>query len=384
MKRITEKDFKELAGVHDLNCISVFIPTHTAGNESFRKEDSLLLKNQLKEIKNILSDRGIKETELSEFVKPIKNLVDDTEYWSYQSEGLAIFISNHLFKKYELPVKFEPYHYVSTEFYLKPLLSTFATNENFFLLTLEVDEVRLYKGSGSGLEEINIAEIVPSGLEDVVGSDYEQKSLQFKSQQEGHGHSIYYGHGEGKDENKTEINKYLREVDKGLMKLLKDEKDPLVIAGVDYLFSAYREINSFNNLCDRHISGNPKLMGLQSLHDRALDFLQPFFNRTKKDKMEAFREFQGTPRTGNSIDEIVPAAIHGKIDTLFMLKDQDVFGVYNPVNNKVEIQNGTGLAQVSLFNLAAKEAFLRGANVYLVEQEEMPDGFSTVDALYRY
>lgn len=113
----------------------------------------------------------------------------------------------------------------------------------------------------------NLAEVM------VVGSDYEQKSSQFKSQQKGHGYSVFYGHGEGKDENKTGINKYLREVDKGISKLLKGEKVPLVVAGADYLFS---------------------------------------------------------------IDDIVPASVHGKIDTLFILKNQDVFGMYNDVGEKVK------------------------------------------------
>ncbi|HSN08528.1 MAG TPA: hypothetical protein VLS85_05800, partial [Hanamia sp.] len=276
MKRINEKNLKELAAVHGLHCISVFIPTHITGDKDLRAGDALLLKNELKDIKRKLTLRGLAQTGLDALVKPIQDLVEDTEFWSRQEGGLALFISDNLFKKYELDIKFEPYNYVSTEFYIKPLFYALATNEDFFLLTLELEEVRLHKGSESGLQEIDIAKKVPSGLVEVVGSDYEQKSSQFKSQQKGHGYSVFYGHGEGKDENKTEINKYLREVDKGITKLLKGEKVPLVVAGADYLFSAYREVNSFDNLYDRHISVNPKLLGVESLHRRALDLLQPY------------------------------------------------------------------------------------------------------------
>ncbi|HSN08958.1 MAG TPA: hypothetical protein VLS85_07960, partial [Hanamia sp.] len=90
------------------------------------------------------------------------------------------------------------------------------------------------------------------------------------------------------------------------------------------------------------------------------------------------------PKTANNIDDIVPEAMHGKIDTLFMLKDQDVFGMVDEVSDQVEYKEGAELAEVSLFNMAAKETFLHGGNVYLVEQEEMPDGFSIINALYRY
>ena len=198
MKRITENNLKELAAVHGLHCISVFIFTHISGDKGLREGDALLLKNELKEIKKKLAVRGLAQTELDELVRPIQNLVDSSEFWSRQAGGLAIFISHNTSKKYELPIKFEPYHYVSTEFYIEPLFSAVATNENYFLLTLELNEVRLHKGSCTGLQEIDITEIVPSGLKEVVGSDYEQKSPQFKSQQKGHGYSVYYGQEKGK------------------------------------------------------------------------------------------------------------------------------------------------------------------------------------------
>lgn len=58
--------------------------------------------------------------------------------------------------------------------------------------------------------------------------------------------------------------------------------------------------------------------------------------------------------------------------------------MYNDVSEKVKHKEGAELAEVSLFNLAAKEAFLYKGNVHLVEKEDMPDGFSIINALYRY
>ena len=53
---------KEIADLHDVNqdhCISIFIPTHRAGEKVLQEEDALLLKNQLKETKNKLSQKGL-------------------------------------------------------------------------------------------------------------------------------------------------------------------------------------------------------------------------------------------------------------------------------------------------------------------------------------
>jgi|SRR5690242_1468404 len=383
MKKIKESDLKELATIHGLNCISVFIPTHIKGDRDLRMADALLLKNELKEIKRELSARGMTDAEITGRVSPIEQLSADPEFWSHQSDGLALFISQNGITKFELPLHFEPAHYVSSGFYILPLFPAIAPPDEFFLLALETDVVKLYKGSFEGLEEIDTSEFMPSGIEEVVGSDYEQTSLQFKSQQPGYGYSVYYGHG-ASDDNKTEIKKYLREVVKGIEEFLKDNKAPVVVAGPDDLFLMFREVNKLPHLFERNIPGKPKLMGLSFLHNMALDVLHPYYNKTRNDKTEAFMRLSGTPRASNNIDEIVPAAIHGRIDTLFLLKNQDIFGLYDAEHNKVEYKEDVELAEVSLFNLAAKEAFLHGANVYLMEREEMPDGFSIVNALYRY
>jgi len=373
-----------LADIHDSACASVFIPTHPSGEEVLRAQDALLLKNQVKEIKNSLKAKGLSESSIEDFLMPVKKLIDDKEFWRHQSEGLAVFLSNNFFRKYEVPLKLEPYSYVSHEFFLKPLVPLFNNDLKFFLLGLELENLKFYEGSRSGLTEKAIENFVPSRLEEVVGFDYEQKSLQFRSQHEGHGQSVFHGHGEGKDEKKTEIKRYLREIDKGLKKLLNAQQDPLVVACVDYLFPIYKEINTYKHLYPEHISGNPSLPDINTLHSKAWELLKPLTNKTKMEKAEIFRQFQGTARTANSIDEIVPAALHGKIDTLFLQKDEDAFGVYSKKTNTVETEKGGKEAEVSLFNMAAVHAYLHGADVFLMEKEEMPDGFSTINALFRY
>lgn len=53
----------------------------------------------------------------------------------------------------------------------------------FFLLALSLNAVRLFEGTRDHIAETAIQQIVPQQMEDTVGSDYEQKSLQFRSGQ---------------------------------------------------------------------------------------------------------------------------------------------------------------------------------------------------------
>ncbi len=384
MTTITRDNLKELSSVHDALCISLYMPTHIAGDEVRQKKDAIVLKNHLKEIKNILNERSMSVSDIEAICKPIEDLINNSGYWNKLSEGLAIFRTPNLFKKFELPVNFIPRLYVSQDFYLSPLIQALNAEETFFLLKLDLEDLRLYKSSDHQLTEIDVERIIPSTIEEVVGSDYEQKYLQFRTQTGGESQGLFHGHGEGKDEKKTEIKKYIRAIDKGLMELLPNESAPLVVAGVDHIFSYFKEISSYKNIYPKHISGNISSIDLNTLQNRASDILKPYFNKTRSEKAEMYRQFQGTLRTANSIDKVIPAVFDGKVDTLFVKRGHDVFGIYNKPENKVEISKDGELAEVSLYNLAAMQSFLHGADVYFVDEDEMPDGFSTINALFRY
>ena len=50
--------------------------------------------------------------EVEKFVKPIKDLVEDSEIWRLQSDGLAIFLSDKIFETYNFPIHFEEFNYL--------------------------------------------------------------------------------------------------------------------------------------------------------------------------------------------------------------------------------------------------------------------------------
>jgi hypothetical protein len=54
MSLITKKEIGELHDLNQENCISIFIPTHRAGKKVLQQEDTLMLKNQLKEVNSTL------------------------------------------------------------------------------------------------------------------------------------------------------------------------------------------------------------------------------------------------------------------------------------------------------------------------------------------
>jgi hypothetical protein len=384
MALITKKEIEELEGIHSESCISIFIPTHRAGEEVLKGKDTLRLKNQLKEVKSKLEKEEMGPREIDTLIAPIQELLDDSEFWRHQSDGLAIFRSDSFFKKYTLPVHFDAFNYVANGFYLKPLLPMIAGDGNFYVLALELENVRLYEQTRHSITEVVVDDLIPSRMEDRVGYDYEPKSLQYKSGADAQGRAMYHGHAEGDRNRKNEIARYFRAIDKGLMTLLKDDNVPMIVASQDYLFSIYKDENSYQHLLDDPINCNLSETDKFLLHEIAWEKVAPIFDEERKEKVETFKQYDGTGRTSSEIEHVVPAALDGKIDTLFVQNSADIYGIYDPEKRFVRVDEDPLPSSVSLLNKVAIKTFLNGGKVYLMEKDEMPNPHSKMNALYRY
>ena len=388
MSLITKKTVELLANEHNFHCVSVFIPTHRSGKEVNEGEDMIKLKNALKEVRRELTEYRLSEREIKNYLKPAEKLVDDSGFWRHLSNGLAIFISKDRFEYFILPVQLEEFTYISDHFYLKPLMSLFNNHGRFFILVLSQDRVRFFECSPHSISEVLIENLVPRKLEDSVGYDYEEKFLQFRSDQVGGASdlnkaaAVFHGHGKVKDKKKDELLEFCRDVDKGLMNLLHEEDTPLLIASVDYLYPIYKEANNYKHLFGNFIPGNPEYIEQGLLHERALNLLADHFNKGRFKKLKLYRET--VKRTSYDIEDIIIGALNGRVDTLFINNKANLWGKYDKVNNKIYLQDEKSVNNVCLLNLAAVETFLQKGKVYLMEPEEMPEKDTMMNAIFRY
>ena len=122
------------------HCISLFLPTHQAGEET--QQDSLRLSHQLRAVENRLLLKNLRPTQVQALLEPIQALLDDEQCWLYRSSGLAVFRSPELFRTYWLPYPFKEQVIVTGHFYLKPLLPFMATDGRFSILALSQKERR--------------------------------------------------------------------------------------------------------------------------------------------------------------------------------------------------------------------------------------------------
>lgn len=384
MELISQQEFEKLAQFTNEVCVSIFIPTQRAGHEVLEGKNRINLKSKWNEIKQQLEQKGVSAEKIKNIANPIEELLQDKDFWRHQSDGLAVFSAEGFFDKYTLPIHFEEYHYISKEFYIKPLVPILSEDGRFYLLSLQLEDVTLYEATQHSIGVIYVEDLIPTRLQERVGFDYKEKALQSRPQRQGEGHTEYHGHDGADNNKKSEIFRYFKAVDQGLETVLHNKKTPLVIASQDSFFPIYKEANTYQYLYEEEAVGNPAYIDMLELHERALKIIEPFFEKTKREKLKKFEDLNQTDKTSASVHDIIPAIIQGKVDTLFLEHKEDLWGTYNEEKMAVEIQDGQTSENTSLMNLAAKAVIEHGGTVFLIEPEAMPEKSSKMNALYRF
>ncbi|MEP0132546.1 MAG: hypothetical protein ABJJ25_05950 [Eudoraea sp.] len=381
----TKKTFEQLAAIKDQHCISIYLPMYKKGKEQNEGMGQSNLKSCLKKVHTLLAEYGMHETKINTYLKPIRNLIFDLSLWRNPSEGLAIFLDRENgIRYYKLPLSFEIKTYVADHFYLIPLLPLFHNNGIYYLLELSRDYIKLYKGSRNNFRELQIKKIIPKQLEEVVGYDFEQNMLQYRT-----GHMMYpagsfHGQGEGKEDEKKELVSFFRKVNQGVAKIISNKKTPLILACTDELYPIYKKINSYHKLWDTNLSGDPEFKGANQLHKESWGLVQYYFETTMREKLAKFIDKFHTTKTSWQLSEIIPAAVKGKIDTLFVQQKEDVFGTYNSSKGCLILDSRKEMRNISLLNMAAICTFLQGGNVFFLEKEEMQVKNISMNALFRF
>jgi Bacterial archaeo-eukaryotic release factor family 7 len=286
-------------------------------------------------------------------------------------------------------LKFEEFVAVMNRFHIRPLLPLFTGDGQFYILALSQNEIRLLLGTRDNVSEVDIRQGVGS-LAEVIQSDDLQTSLQLHTSgsaggMSGSGSVTFHGQGGGDASAKDDLLRYFRLVGDGLTRFLQGDRAPLVLAGVEYLLPIYKEANTYPGLIDAVITGNPDLLNADELHKSAWDILGPLFQAAQEEAFAQYQQLAGqaSERAAGALEKIVPAAYHGRVETLFVAVGVQQWGVFNPGTNEIELHDRMESGDESLLDLAAVQTYLKGGIVYAVEPEIVPGGTAAA-AVLRY
>jgi hypothetical protein len=387
MDVLTRAELEQLMRKEQQWCVSIYLPTHLTGTET--QQDPIRLKNLLGEAEKRLSELGVGTRDVQEMLEPANKFLQDSYFWQHQSDGLAIFISSNRVRRYRLPLDFEEFVAVMDHFHIQPLLPLFTGDGQFYILALSQNEVRLLNGTRYSVSEVDIGQVVGS-LAEVIQSDDLQASLQLHSsgaagRKTGEGSTTFHGQGGGEPGVKKDLLRYFRLIADGLTEFLQGDRVPLVLAGVEYLLPIYKEANAYPNLIEAVIKGNPDLLSEDELHQSAWAIIGPLFQAAQEEAVAHYQQLAGqsSERVADTLEKIVPAAHHGRVETLFATTGVQQWGVFNPVTNEIELHDPMESGDEPLLDLAAVQTYLKGGIVYIMEPGKVP-GDSYAAAVLRY
>jgi hypothetical protein len=357
------------------------MPTHRGG----RQGDPILWRARLSEAEAPVRLLGLSAAETADLLRPARRLVEDVTFWRTQLDGLACFLAPDLLRHFRLPIPLKNRIVVGSRFHITPLLPLLHDDGRFFVLALSRNSVRLLHGTRDWVREIDVANL-PSNLEEALPTHDTDEPLNLHTVPSGVVGSrgaIFHGHGVGIDDAKDDLLLYFRRIDKAIHPMLRGDHVPLIVAAVDYLLPIYRKANTYPHLWEEGLPGNPDRLSNRQLHDRGWSLIRPQFEATRNKALNQYRQFAGTGHTTADLDEIVRAANHGEVETLFLAPDRPRWGRFDPSTEQIEEHERQGAGDEDLVNLAAVHALAHHATVYALSPEEVPNQSAVAAVLRR-
>ncbi|WP_258196504.1 baeRF11 domain-containing protein [Nocardia farcinica] len=218
--------------------VTLYTPTEidTAAPDANR----IAFSNQARAALDRVEDRAARAALAEEF----DDLIDD-EFWRWQSTSLVVLGTPDRVRTYRVPNRLSAGVFVGDRFHIKPLLRATTFPQTAFVLALAEGSVRLVEVSGDGgAAEVRVPEL-PSSAADHAG----KTSLSGRAPKR---------RIQGTEGRKLRVRQYARAIDRALRDVLAGRGVPLILAATEPIDSLYRSVNSYPELLDESMPGNPE------------------------------------------------------------------------------------------------------------------------------
>jgi len=365
MMKLKETNVQGLIEAKGKHLLSIYITTHRA---SHNEEDRIRFKNALSEAEEKLEHQKIDPDIIKKTLRPGKELLDNESFWLHQSDGLCAFSDGTNFQYYKIPYSPPTIVHVGERYITFPLVEVMDRKKRFFILNLSMKQIDFYEGNAYSITDIKIEDVVPKNKDEIMKLYIKEKSLQHHSSPS----AIYHGQGGGEENEKAYTEEYLRQIDKGLMTFMHDERCPLILAGVDHITSMYQKISKYNHVMEETISGNHEHTEPTLLHEKAWSIMDHAQNSGEKLK-EKYGYSKSKRMTDEDQKSIYNNSLNGRVSDLIV--------PINQVNQALK-NNSYDANEVNETIIAA---YHNGSEIHFIDQElNTSDSHPIFKAILRY
>lgn len=373
---------------------TLLMPMERRGAET--RKNHIVFKNLLREARERLPGERAETVEMSARLAALETLDAPTHsFWQGQEEGLALVVeSGGRVTAYKVPFPLEPFVRMGRQPYLSPLLRL-AGGRTYYVLALDLNQLKLYRSSAWQTEEIVLTN-VPTSLEEAMKYDDPEESLQWRTLsqrvspgvQGGGGRPVaaYHGHGALNEEARgVKIKRFFEMVDKDLASNFDDRERPLVLLGPSAEIGTYRTGNHYPHLHKEAIATNPSALSPDELRERICGWVREHDLLERRHALESLRDNLAVGEGSLRLEEIVRAANEGRISTLFVKGGERRYGVLEDGGGDVSIHPEPREGDEELVEATVLAAATSAAAIHYIEKDEdlLPDGVCLA-AIFRY
>lgn len=375
-------DLTSLARSTGFPRVSIFIPTHKTFPDA--QQDPIRLSNALKEADRQLAAADVRNAE--ELLSAARLRTEAHKFWRYQDRGLAVLIEDGMTRWLKLPQAVPELSIVASRYHVRPLIDTFSDAGRFYVLAATRGSVRFFDAGERELEEIKIEDLPPS-LDAIKGrTDFDDQAGYHTRSRGSAAAPKYHALGESaEDYEEVELGQFAQAVAKSVDRHLAADARPLILVAQPRLMGRLREKLGYRNTAETGVQTDPTSMSEKDLQAKVWAVAGPLLRQPRDDlraRCKAWLEGADIPGSGD-LQELIRSADEGRIETLLVARDANVWGTYDDEQCTVRFDNANGPDNEDLLNLLALKSLSQGGDVISLS-EDLADKAGPAVGLYRY
>lgn len=364
-------------------CISIYMPLSSLPNSQGANANVLKWKECIRSLQQKVEQHGAQARELAETISDWDSVTGGAKP---EGKSVAMFRSPDVFRVTWLEKEVASKAVIGPHFYVRPLLAELTKPKTFYLLALSQKDVRLLTCTSNSSEDVALSKRgLVTSFEQYMNSakpDHTQNLGASAGPSAGSSKGVFTGTGTEKEDRDKYLSHFYKQIDRGVNEVLRGKTAPLVLAGVDYELSLYRDINSYPNLSAEAVRGAPNGLKAGEMHARAIEALEREYHRKLDDALATYDHKVGAGAT-NRLRDIVTAVREGRVLTLFVSDTLGQPGSFNESTYAVKGRESGSTEDEDLVNDAAIQTILRAGQVFVVPNAKMPHG-APLAATYRF
>ncbi len=289
------KTLKRLKDITSDCCVTITLKTHRTKPDN--QQDGINLKNLVKEVEERLTKEYDKRFVWS-IMEKLNQLVDEIDH-NYNTEGLAIFVSQEIAEFTRLPISVSNRTVIDSTFATRDLVRAMHLESGYYVLTLNRNEARMIEAHNDAvIQELS----TPFPIENTTLYSTTKAEIANATKQT----------------NLTQ--EFFNRVDKVVQEVLNSNPLPVFIVAEAANHGDYIKMADNKDVFIGHLEKNVNKEKAHAIVSEAWTHVSDIIKKRNTERLEELKTAVGTGKFKSDITDIWHSILNGKGQTLYVEK----------------------------------------------------------------